>query len=134
MKERLIKNNSMPSNSKFGYFFSVIFFTVCGYLLYIGEKEYVLIFAVLGAVFLLTALFKPNLLEQLNHIWFNLGILLGKITSPVLISIIFFALITPVAIIMRIGGRDILLLKKSKAVTYWVNRSSREDISFKDQF
>jgi hypothetical protein len=74
------------------------------------------------------------LLAPLNRAWFGLSLFLGKVVSPIVLSIIFFVLIAPVALITRLFGRDALLLKKRQASTYWVDKESIEPGSFKNQF
>ena len=80
------------------------------------------------------ALIMPNILESLNYFWFRIGMFLGAIISPVIIGGIFFILITPIAILTRIFGRDVLLIAHKNASTHWVERSSVEESSFKNQF
>jgi hypothetical protein len=65
----------------------------------------------------------------------RLGFLLGKIISPIILGVIFFGLITPYGIVMRMFGRDELNLKKIKNKSYWINRSNiSSQINFKKQF
>ncbi len=77
-----------------------------------------------GGVLALTALLKPVLLARLNRLWTKLGILLGKIVSPIALGILFYGVLTPVAIVMRLAGRDPLRLKLDRdADSYWIVRA-----------
>lgn len=93
-------------------------------------------FFIAAALFLVAALVRPSLLAPLNKAWFELGLLLGKIVSPIVLGAIFFLLITPVAICSRFFGRDQLRLKKQKVNSYWVQREpiGPDAESFKNQF
>ena len=76
-----------------------------------------------AAVFALCAWLAPRLLAPLNRLWFRFGELLHRIVSPVALGIIFFGVITPYALVMRLFGRDALLLRKRSArQSYWVRR------------
>lgn len=114
----------LPSNQKFGYFFSLIFsgFTVYAFF---NEWIYLVIFTLcIAIIFLLSTLIRPQILSPLNHIWYKFGLLLGIIVSPIVLGFIFFILISPIAIITRIFGRDELKLKIRSSNSYWVKRSS----------
>jgi len=79
---------------------------------------------------------KPSLIAPLNLLWFQFGILLGKIVSPVALSLLFFLIITPTAVIGRLLGRDELRLKKKNVTSYWVNRDpvTTSSESFRNQY
>ncbi len=124
------------SNRKFGFFFSGIFALIT-VLFYDGSLNRVeVIFALLTVATLTVTLFIPNILLPFNRAWMYLGIVLGKIVSPVIMGIIFFVLITPIAVITRAFGRDELQIKKPNKETYWKNRQpiGPEPSSFKNQF
>jgi hypothetical protein len=72
-------------------------------------------------------------LTPLNKLWFKFGIFLGKIVSPVVMGVIFFAVVTPIALIMKLLGKDILNLKKNKKQTYWIECKDRFN-KMKNQF
>jgi hypothetical protein len=110
------------SNKKFGYFFSGIFVILT---IQFFRKNYVWGSTILGCIsilFFLVATFCPSYLKLLNHIWYRLGIILGKFVNPIVTGILFFIIITPVALFLRMIGRDELLLKLSSSKTYWVLR------------
>ena len=77
----------------------------------------------LAAAFALCAWFVPHVLAPLNRLWFRFGELLHRIVSPVALGVIFFGAVTPYALVMRLFGRDALLLRKASArPSYWVRR------------
>lgn len=128
-------DTQLPSNKNFGYFFSIIFLIAGSYCLYLANQVlgYFLIF--LAFIFFMTALLKPSLLITLNKLWMRLGLLLGKIISPIILGIIFFGLFTPYGIVMRLLGRDQLRIKKKKINTYWILRTKvSPQTNFKKQF
>jgi hypothetical protein len=94
-----------------------------------------LIFLVLLTLFATVTLVKPDLLRPLNKLWMRFGFLLGKIVSPLILGIIFFALFTPIAVIMRLFRRDELRLRFKHKNSHWINREeSTQSTFFKNQF
>lgn len=128
---------TLPSDRSFGILFTVVFTLGFSYSFY---KSFSLILtATLGVaalMLLIVAFVAPKLLSPFNRVWFALGLLLGKIVSPIVLGVIFFLLITPVAFITRVFGRDELKLKKRSVESYWVNRdpAGPGPASFKNQF
>jgi len=125
----------LPSNHKFGYFFTFIFLIAS---LYFFFREINLAFYVLGTcsiVFFLVTLFKAEILRPLNKLWMSFGLVLGMIVSPIVMGFIFFIIFTHIGILMRFFGRDELLLKFKTKPSYWTKRN--DDIqsnSFRKQF
>ena len=125
----------MPSNKKFGYFFSFIFFVLSCYFFLKNGNNLRNIFFIISFSFLLITFFSPDLLTPLNKLWMSFGLILGKIVNPIVLGVVFFGLFTPYSIIMRIFGRDELRLTKLKNNTYWVTRSNNlPQTDFKQQF
>ena len=126
----------LPSNRKFGFFFSLVFLILAGYFWWISVEPLVACFIFLSGAFLLITLFKADLLLPLNRIWMRLGLVLGMIVSPVIMGIIFFGLFVPLGIMMRVFGRDELRLKTISRPSHWRERSSEQtDVdAFKRQF
>ena len=130
------KDIELPSNRKFGYFCMLIC-GVGGIYLYDGVMTNILyVLSVLFGATLLVTLAKPSLLLPFNTCWMWIGYLLGRVISPVVLGAVFFFLITPVALIFKISGRDELCLKLSKAQSHWRKRSpiGPEAKSLKNQF
>lgn len=126
----------LPSNSKFGYFFTVLFTVFAVYAYWKGWSATAIVAFVITASFLSVTLCAPQMLAPLNRLWYGLGILLGKIVSPIVLGLIFFALITPVSLVTRLFGRDELKMKKRDVKSYWVDRSPQGPApdSFKNQY
>jgi hypothetical protein len=125
----------LPSNRKFGFFFSTIFLLASLYSYYIDSEIMVYILSPLCGTFLVITIMNPKILLPLNKLWMKFGFLLGMIVSPIIIGIIFFGIFTPIAMIMRLIGRDELRLRLKKKKTHWINRITLTKIgSFKKQF
>ena len=135
---KIIKDNSelkLPSNKKFGFFFSVIFLLISSYYLYLSEIIIALTLVFISILFFIVSLLKAGLLLPFNIVWMKFGILLGKLISPIVLGTIFFFMFTPVAVIMRLVGRDELRLRLNFQDSYWIKRkSSINKASFKRQF
>lgn len=127
----------LPSDKKFGLFFGLVFLIGAGYLFTYGYHSYAggAAFAV-SAVFLIFSIARPSALHLLNVGWMRLGLLIGRIVSPVVLGIIFFCVFTPLAVVMRIGGRDELGMKRTGAKSFWRVPQPRKFNSsfFKNQF
>ena len=85
--------------------------------------------------FLLVTLIKCDALLPLNKLWMRFGLLLGMIVSPIVLGVIFFGLFTPIAMLMRLSGRDELRLKFTQKTSHWISRGEPiKPESFKHQF
>ena len=125
----------LPSNKKFGFFFTFVFAILAFYFLFIDSILWAQALAVLAVLFLLITVIIPQVLLPLNKLWMRLGLLLGMIVSPIVLGIIFFGLVTPYGVVMRMFGRDELRLKFTKKSSHWISRSeSIKSDSFKNQF
>ena len=131
-----INDKLLPSNKKFGIFFSLIFFIIFTYFLYYNYFFLSFIFFFLSATTFLLTIFFPSVLTVFNKIWFRFGILLNKLISPIILGIIFYFMITPIALLTKIFGRDELRLKRKQTKTYWIERKppGPDSSSFKNQF
>ena len=123
---------NLPSNKNFGIVFFLVFLLVALYPLIRGGEIRVLSLAI-SLTFLFLGLINSIILTPLNKIWFKFGILLGKIVSPIIMGIIFFLVVTPIALIMRIVGKDLLNLKFNKNKTYWIQKTGPKS-KMKNQF
>lgn len=112
----------LPSNRKFGFFFSTIFLLASLYSYYKGSEIMVYVLSTLCITFLVITIINAKILLPLNKLWMKFGVLLGMIISPIIMGIIFFGIFTPIAIIMRLSGRDELRLRFKKQKTHWINR------------
>ena len=88
---------------------------------------------ILSIIFLFLGMVNSPLLKPLNLIWFKFGIFLGNFIAPIVMGIVFFAIVTPTSLIMRVLGKNLLNLKKGNKKTYWIERSKIEN-KMKNQF
>ncbi|MFZ5523317.1 MAG: SxtJ family membrane protein [Pseudomonadota bacterium] len=110
------------SDRAFGLVFAGVFLVIAGIPLFHGEVMRWWSVGV-AAVFVLVALVKPALLAGLNRLWMKLGILLGKVVSPIALGILFYVVITPIGVVIRLTGKDPLRLKfDPDAESYWIPR------------
>ena len=133
----MTNSNNAKKNRDFGFFFGFIFFLFSGYL-YLKNVSFSLIALtlILGVGLLVAGLLKPHFLAPASKAWYLLGELLGRAVSPIVLGVIFFLLITPVAIIGKLLGRDELALKRKSINSYWIDRQPKSitSDSFKNQF
>ena len=87
---------------------------------------------VLSLVFLIITIIRPNSLTFINRLWIQFGIVLGKIISPLIMGLVFFFVVTPIGILVRILKKDVMSLKRG-ASSYWINRKDKVQ-SMKKQF
>ena len=123
---------TLPSDKKFGIFFTIIFFLGGIYLNHLEHAFMRNTFIVLFFISGLVSIIKPSLLRPFNMGWMKLGLLLGRIVNPIVLGLLFFGLFTPLAILMRLFGRDELRLKKKRNTTHWLEEEKKSD--FRDQF
>lgn len=110
------------SNRSFGGVFTVVFLIIALFPLLKGEGPRIWALTASAAVAAVT-LFRPSLLTVPNRLWMQFGLLLGKIVSPIVIGILFYGVITPFGVVMRLAGKDPLRLKRDPgAATYWIKR------------
>ena len=125
----------LPSNRKFGFFFTLVFVVAATYFYYSDNVTWTFVFSAAALAFLLVTLIKSDALLPLNKLWMRFGLLLSMIVSPIVLGVIFFGLFTPYALIMRIFGRDELRLKIKKVETHWKSRSqTMPQTDFTQQF
>lgn len=113
---------ALPPDHRFGYFFTLVFALVGLYFWYVGYGSVAVVFAGLGSVMLLMSRLVPARLAPLNRAWMKLGLILGRVVSPIVLGLLFFGLITPIALILRLTGRDELHLKLQAGQSHWVQR------------
>ena len=87
----------------------------------------------IAIIFLILGLLNSKILTPLNKIWFKFGILLGSLVSPIIMGMVFFAIVTPTSLTMRVLGKNLLNLKKGNKKTYWIERSKIKS-KMKNQF
>jgi hypothetical protein len=127
----------LPSERRFGLLFTALFLVLGGYGLLHGRWVAVSALCLaLAAPLAFVSLAAPRLLAPLNRAWFRLGLLLGRIVNPLVLGILFFLLLTPIAITQRLLGRDALRLRRRDTASHWVERQPAGPApeSFKHQF
>ena len=120
------------SNRSFGIVFFTVFLIIATYPL-INNGEIRIWSLILSLVFLILGLLNSKILYPLNKIWFKFGLLLGKLVSPLIMAIIFFLVVTPIGLLMRILNKDLLNLKFNKSKSYWIKKNEQKS-KMKNQF
>jgi hypothetical protein len=120
------------SNKSFGIVFFIVF-TIIGFWPLFDISTYRLWAIIIGLIFLILGLMNSKLLNPLNILWFKFGIFLGKIISPLVMGVIFFFVVTPIAILMKILKKDLLNLKFNNNDSYWIKKDDYKS-KMKNQF
>ena len=120
------------SNRSFGIVFFLVFFLIATYPL-INGNEIRLWSLVISIIFLLLGLINSKILNPFNKLWFKFGIFLGKIISPLVMGIIFFLVVTPIGLLMRLLNKDLLNLKFNNNSSYWIEKTEPKS-KMKNQF
>ncbi len=124
-------NIKRKDNITFGILFFILFLIIGLYPLKSGGLIRIWS-VVLSLIFLIITIIRPNLFTFINKLWIKFGILLGKIISPIVMGLVFFFVVTPIGILVRIFKKDVMGLKRG-ANTYWINRENKIQ-SMKKQF
>jgi len=125
------------SDRGFGITFAIVFALLGGYFTAVSPLAAGPWLLVISGAFLVLAIIRPVTLRPLNILWFKFGLLLHKIVSPIVMGLMFFLVITPFAIVMKLARRDHLRLKfDAEQESYWVKREvpGPSPESFKKQF
>ena len=126
----------LPSDRKFGLFFSLVFIVTAALSWRAELPALAVSLGALAVSFAVLAKTKPHTLRTLNKLWAQLGMLIGRFVSPIVLGLMFVVLITPVGLLTRLFGRDELHLKKRQTSSYWIEREPNGPApeSFKNQF
>ena len=123
----------LSSNRGFGVVFFIVFLLIAIYPL-INQGELRIWSLVISSLFLLLGLLNSKILTPLNKLWFKFGLFLGKIISPIIMGVIFFLVVTPIGLLMRLFGKDVLNLKLNKKKnSYWIEKVGPKS-KMKNQF
>ena len=126
-------NIKISSNRNFGLVFFFIFLVVSIWPLTHNESPRIWS-AIISLAFLILVLTRSKLLTPLNRLWAKFGIILGSIIAPIVMGFVFFLVITPIGLVMKIIGKDLLSIKyDKKKETYWVKRD-KPTSTMKQQF
>ena len=127
-----MNDKNINSNKSFGIVFFIVFLLIGLYPLLNNESIRLWSIAT-SFIFLFLGLINSKILTPLNKLWFKFGIFLGKIISPLIKGIIFFIVVTPIGIFMRLIGKDLLNLKLKKNDSYWIEKTEPKS-KMKNQF
>ena len=127
-----IDNIKLPSNRSFGIVFFIVFLILAIYPLK-NNGNIIIHLLIISFVFLALGLTNSQLLTPLNKIWFKFGIFLGNFISPIVMGIIFFFVVTPTGILMRLLRKDLINLKTNNEKTYWFKKNN-DNNNMKNQF
>ena len=122
----------LGSNRSFGIVFFIVFVLIAIYPI-INQEEVRLWSLIISFLFLFLGLLNSKILTPLNKLWFKFGILLGKIISPIIMGIIFFLVVTPIGLLMRLLGKDLINLKYNNNKSYWIEKKGPKS-KMKNQF
>ena len=122
----------LPSNRNFGIVFFVVFLVISLYPLINSEGVAKWSLAI-SIIFLVLGLINSNILTPLNRLWYKFGIFLGIIISPIVMALIFFLVVTPIGLTMRLLRKDLLNLKYNKKKSYWIEKNGPKS-KMKNQF
>ena len=126
------KNIKISSNRSFGFVFFVVFFVISLWPI-LSENEIRIWSLILSVIFLILGILNSKILTPLNKVWFRFGIFLGNFIAPIVMGIVFFLVVTPTGILVKLFKKDLINLKKNNDKTYWVEK--KETISnMKNQF
>ncbi len=126
------------SDRAFGLVFTAFFLIIALLLLLYSAPIWRPYMALAAAViFLAAALIAPHVLAPLNRLWYKFGLLLNRIVSPITLGILFYGVVMPTGLLMRLFGKDPLRLKFDRtAKSYWIARTppGPSPESLKNQF
>jgi len=133
MDSKFNNNIKISSNRSFGIVFFIVFLFIALYP--ITYSEDIRIWSlIISFIFIILGLLNSKILTPLNKLWFKFGVILGKIISPIIMGIIFFLVVTPIGLIMKVLGKDLLRLKYNKKDnTYWIEKNGPKS-KMKNQF
>ena len=111
----------MSSNRSFGILFFIVFLII-GLWPLKNNNDPNYIFLGLSSIFLILGIINSKLLYPLNKAWVKFGEILGMIIAPIVMGLVYFIILTPISLLVRLFGKDLLKLKKNKSSTYWIKR------------
>lgn len=132
MSDSNLSQIEKPSNKSVGLLFFIIFLFL-GILVFV-EIKYRVSSLTISFLFFVGVVFKQSWIKVVNVIWFNIGIKLGSIVAPIVISLIYVTTIIPIGLLLKMFNIDVVNLKKNENIkTYWIKRKDKIQ-PFKNQF
>ena len=126
------ENIKIGSNRSFGIVFFVVFLSI-GLWPILTDNQLRIWSIVISLIFLILGVFNSKILTPLNKVWFRFGIFLGNFVSPIVMGIVFFLVVTPTGLIMKLFRKDLINLRKNNSDTYWIEKKDIKS-SMKNQF
>ena len=113
------------SNKTFGIFFAIVFIIISVWPL-LNHNDIRIWPIPIAIIFLVLGFLNSKLLSPLNKSWYKLGLFLGSIVSPIVMGLIFFLVVTPTGLLMKLFKKDILNLKFNNSKTYWLEKDKKK--------
>ena len=127
---------TLPPDRHFGFLLAFCFTVLGFWLTWGGEFGQAVVWIMLSSAAFVVALVKPTLFRPFNWLWMKIGVFVGSIISPIILLLLFYVVIAPIALISKASGRNELSLKYHAGETYWENREpvERDEVWFSNQF
>ena len=125
-------NNKKNSNRTFGILFFLVFLVI-GIWPILNNEGLRWWSIIISLIFLFLGVINSKILTPFNKIWIKIGELLGRVIAPIVMAIIYFFIITPMSILLKLLRKDLLKIKFSPVTTYWIKRDKKFG-SMKRQF
>ena len=116
------KDIKIGSNRSFGLVFFLVFFLV-SISPVVNDEKLIVWSLIVSIIFLLLGLFNSKILTPLNKLWFKFGLFLGKVISPIVMLLIFFFVLTPIGLLMKLLNKDLLNKKFNHKESYWIDKT-----------
>ncbi len=126
------KDIKIGSNRSFGVVFFIVFLLI-GLWPILKGNELRIWAIVISLIFLILGILNSKILTPFNKVWFRFGIFLGNFISPIIMGIVFFLVVTPTGLIMKLFRKDLINLRKNNSSTYWIEKKDIKS-SMKNQF
>ena len=126
------ENIKIGSNRSFGIVFFVVFLSI-GLWPILTDNQLRIWSIVISLIFLILGIFNSKILTPFNKVWFRFGIFLGNFVAPIIMGIVFFLVVTPTGLIMKLFRKDLINLRKNNSDTYWIEKKDIKS-SMKNQF
>lgn len=119
---------------KFGFTLG-IFFALVGLFFLWKKNEAITFLWVLSGFFLSFGAFFPRVLKPIQKAWMTLALLMGWVMTKVILGIVFFLMMTPIGLILRLARKDLLNLKyPDSAGSYWLTHAAKDKAAYENQF
>ena len=126
------KDIKIGSNRSFGIVFFVVFLLIGLWPILKGNEPRIWSILI-SLIFLILGVLNSKILTPFNKVWFRFGIFLGNFISPIIMGIVFFLVVTPTGLIMKLFRKDLINLRKNNSSTYWIEKKDIKS-SMKNQF